>query len=361
MELTSISKKEKLLVLSIDRDNDIGEKAGIKGPIIGREAVLKAANSLGLADPEDTDFNALFETVRVYDELKKSLKPNSNNIQVAAITGDKDRGVKSGLEVGRQLDLLLKEYKATGAILVTDGKDDEHTIPLIQNKIPIKSIRRIIVRQADQLESSYFKIKDFLDESLDNPRFSSLIFGLPALMLILIGIFGIAGIRYVLVLLGVFLVIKWLKLEKHITGASEELQSSLSRRRFALFFVYMLGSVIGILGLYRGYTYIQSFIGRGLFEATAAFITSTIFIFWAAVVVGWSGRSAYKKSRSLGRILSVPIFGFAVALVLFGAADLIVTPSVTITSFLGYVVFGGLLIVLSVLIDKWSFLKAKNK
>ncbi len=356
MELTNISKKEKLLVLSVDRDNDLGEKAGIKGPIIGRDSVLKAANKLGLADPEDTDFNALFETVRVFDELSKP-ENKKIGIEIAAITGNKDRGIKSGFEIGRQLDSILKEYKATGVVLITDGSDDEHTIPLIQNKIPIKSIRRIIVRQADQLESSYFKIKDFLDESLDNPRFSSLIFGLPALILILIGIFGIAGIRYVLVLLGAFLVIKWLKLEKQITGASDELKSSLSRRRFALFFVYILGGVIGVLGFYRGYVYIQPFMEKGVFEAAAAFITSTIFIFWAAVVVGWLGRSAYKKAKNLGRILSVPIFGFAVSLVLFGAADLIVTPALAVTSFLMYVVLGGLLILLSVLVDKRPYLR----
>ncbi len=357
MDIQTISKNEKLLVLSVDRDNDIGEKTGVKGPVIGRDNVLNTANKLGLADPEDTDFNALFEAVRVLGELKKSFKPAKGEIQVAAITGDKDRGVKSGFEIGRQLDIILKQFKATGVVLITDGSDDEHTIPIIQNKVPIKSIRRIIVRQADQLESSYFKAKDFIEESLDNPRISSIIIGLPAVIILLLGLFGLAGLRYVFVILGAFLIIKWLKLEKHITDASEELRSSLTRRRFALFFVYILGGVTGILGFYRGYTSMQIFAEKGIFEAVAAFIYSSIFLFWIAVAVGWLGRSAYKKSRGLGRIVSVPIFSFAIFLVLFGGADLIITPAASITSFLFYVIIGGLLILLSVIADKMKLLK----
>ncbi len=353
----NLDKNEKLLVLSIDRDNDIGEKAGVKGPIIGRENVLEAANKLGLADPEDTDFNALFETVRVFDELGKSTSLKKTNIEVAAITGDRDRGIKSGFEIGRQLDILLKKYKATGVVLITDGSDDEHTIPLIQTKVPIKSIRRIVVRQADQLESSYFKVKDFIEESLDNPKISSIVIGLPAVIILLLGLFGLAGLRYVFIILGAFLIIKWLKLEKHITNASDELRSSLTRRRFALFFMYILGGVTGILGLYRGYTFMQLFAEKGIFESVAAFIHSAIFLFWIAITVGWLARRAYKKSKGLGRIISVPIFGFAVSLVLFGAADLIITPAASITSFLLYVIIGGLLILLSVIVDKTGVLK----
>src|SRR5438132_1208262 len=49
----------KTLVLCVDRDDDIGVKTGIRGPIVGREGNLAAATKLGLADPEDSDVNAL--------------------------------------------------------------------------------------------------------------------------------------------------------------------------------------------------------------------------------------------------------------------------------------------------------------
>lgn len=343
--------EEKLIILSVDRDDDIGQKTGIKGPIIGREAVLKAANKLGLADPEDTDFNALFEAIRIFDELKKTTKI----IEIAAITGNKDRDIKAGFEISRQLDHILKNYKATGAVLVTDGSDDEQTAPLIQSRIPIKSVKRVIVKQADQLESTYFKVKDFIDESLNNPKFASIVFGLPAIILIILGLFGLAGSRYVLLLLGAFFVIKWFKLEKHITGVSEELRSSLTKRRFAAFFVYILSGLIGVLGVYRGYIHMQGFVEKSLFEVVASFTSYSVFLLWIAVVVGWLGRSAYKKVKDLGRTLSIPIFSFAVALVAFGAADTIISPTLQLTPFLLYIVLSGMLILLSVVIDKVVF------
>ena len=45
----------KILVLCVDRDDDIGVKTGIKGPLVGRDDNLAAATKLGLADPEDSD------------------------------------------------------------------------------------------------------------------------------------------------------------------------------------------------------------------------------------------------------------------------------------------------------------------
>ena len=39
------------LVLPVDRDNDLGVKAGIRGPVIGRKATLRAVIKLGIADP----------------------------------------------------------------------------------------------------------------------------------------------------------------------------------------------------------------------------------------------------------------------------------------------------------------------
>src|SRR3989344_140235 len=109
------SSVEKVLVLCIDRDDDIGQKTGITGRIMGKDAVLNAANKLGLVDPEDTDFNALFDAVRVYEEVKKDQK-----VEVVAITGHKDRAIRSDTEITRQLEIVLDKTKATGVILVTD-------------------------------------------------------------------------------------------------------------------------------------------------------------------------------------------------------------------------------------------------
>ena len=49
--LFNMQRKEKILVLCVDRDNDLGDKAKVKGPVVGRDEILKAAGVLALADP----------------------------------------------------------------------------------------------------------------------------------------------------------------------------------------------------------------------------------------------------------------------------------------------------------------------
>ena len=60
---------DNLLVICVDRDNDLGKKAGVKGPVIGREKNLEAASKLALADPTESDANSIFAAVKKYDEV----------------------------------------------------------------------------------------------------------------------------------------------------------------------------------------------------------------------------------------------------------------------------------------------------
>jgi len=60
----SASAANKLLVICIDRDNDVGEKAGIVTPVVGRDACIEAAQRLALEDPEDADSNSIFAAIK---------------------------------------------------------------------------------------------------------------------------------------------------------------------------------------------------------------------------------------------------------------------------------------------------------
>ncbi len=53
-----------LLVIAIDRDNDLGRKTGIRSPVLGREPNVKAALELGLADPEESDTNTMLAAIK---------------------------------------------------------------------------------------------------------------------------------------------------------------------------------------------------------------------------------------------------------------------------------------------------------
>ena len=73
-EKTEGTTQKRILILCADRDGDLGSKAGIKTPLIGRDVNLDAAVSLALRDPEEADANAMFEAVSLHDQFLKENK-----------------------------------------------------------------------------------------------------------------------------------------------------------------------------------------------------------------------------------------------------------------------------------------------
>ncbi|MGI0068523.1 MAG: DUF373 family protein, partial [Thermoplasmata archaeon] len=140
------------LIVCIDRDDDLGRKTGIPGPVVGREAVLAAAERLGVADPGDTDTNAMFGAVQLYDELTRAHEA----VEVVVLTGATKVGHISDRKVAEQFDRVLKEHPATSAYLVSDGAEDEFLIPVLASRVKIDGVQRIHVRQSPSIESTYY-------------------------------------------------------------------------------------------------------------------------------------------------------------------------------------------------------------
>src|SRR3989442_15012608 len=107
----------KTLVLCVDRDNDIGAETGLQAPLIGRDQNLSAATKLGLADPEDSDGNALLSAVSIYDGLQR----DNTDAEGATICGDVRVGAVSDLVVTNQLDHLLEQLRPVRECLASDA------------------------------------------------------------------------------------------------------------------------------------------------------------------------------------------------------------------------------------------------
>ena len=343
--MAKVRKKDRILVLSVDRDNDIGEKTPLKGPFVGKAAVLDAAQKLGMADPEDSDLNAIFQAVRVYNETKRQYE-----CEVAVLTGDKNVGLHSDKVITKQFSDVLRNFSADYVVLVTDGMEDEYVMPIIQSKVPILSVSRVVVKQAEQLESSYYKLKDFVEESLENPKFARLVFGLPAISLILYATFGFDGWRAILGLLGAYLFIKGFKLERFVYGAADEMRSSFTRRRFA-FFMYTLAILLGVFATYKGYEVLGSWLSVGIFETASAFVAASVYFYFLSGTAAWFGRSLSHRKRSGRKIMAVPVFGFAISVVIYNATQLILIPELSIMSFLFSILFGFGLLFLALLLE----------
>ena len=182
------------LILAIDRDDDFGKKAGVEGPVIGREECIDAALKLSLADPEDSDANVVYAAVKLYDELKHS--GEFEDVEVALITGDPKVGVKSDMELARQLEEVLERFPADGIITVTDGAEDEQIFPIITSRVPIISSHRVVVKQSEGIETTYYVLYRYLKEIMSDPGVAKIVLGIPGMVILFYGLARLLSVVY---------------------------------------------------------------------------------------------------------------------------------------------------------------------
>ena len=253
-----MSKLVKTLVICVDRDNDIGEKAGLETPVIGREASLSAATKLALADSEDSDINAIFEAIGIYERLSSG--EEGDEAEVVLVAGDKNVGIESDRKIGKELDEVLSKSWADSAILVSDGAEDELIIPIIQSRVKIDSVRRVVVRQSEPLESTFYVIKRLFED----PKFSRTF--LPPIGLIFIALFisfmvGQPGLAVGLIFgfIGIYLLLKGFGLENLMREFINTVKQSIYSGRISFvsyicaIVLLLVGTVKGVAGSYEYY------------------------------------------------------------------------------------------------------------
>jgi putative membrane protein len=318
------------LVLSVDRDDDIGWKAKVESPAIGRAACLKAANTLALADPEDSDVNAIFSAVKIYDELTE----NGEETAIAVIAGNHLHMIEGDRRIAASLEQVIKETQATNCILVTDGAEDEYVIPIIQSKIPVSSIRRVIVNQMPNLEGTYYILKKFFDD----PKISRMIFiplGLAMLLYAIAYLLDAPGIATIIVVgvIGGYLLYKGFGFDEIVHSIIDALRISLSRGRFS-FVTYTTTILLIIIGFTVGFINVLKFYSTdsslGLLLYLMTFIYGSIewFIFAGLVTSVGVIIDVYANEReALGKVIVFPFFVIALGFILYAASVYIISVS----------------------------------
>lgn len=183
------SSHNRLLVICVDRDNDVGDKAGISTPAVGRDACISAAQRLALEDPEDADPNTIFAAVKTYDNLVSS----GYEAQVITVAGVARRGVDADQKVAKEIKSVLREFAADGAVVVSDGEDDESVIPSIQAILPVISVQRVVMRVSRSVEYSYAVFGRYLKKIAYDPKYSKFFLGVPGILLLIAGIGTLMG------------------------------------------------------------------------------------------------------------------------------------------------------------------------
>ena len=215
--------QKRILILCVDRDADIETKAGIKTPILGRTANLDAAVALALKDPEEADANTMFEAVRLSDRLQTDKKPDET-FEVATISGSELGGVNADRKLVNELNTVTDSFNATEVVLVTDGYTDEAILPLVQSRVPVSSIRRIVIKHSESIEETAAVFSKYLRMLVDDPRYSRIALGVPGILFLVYGILALAGFtisNYLLaiaIILGGLMLIKGFGIDKNIRG-----------------------------------------------------------------------------------------------------------------------------------------------
>ncbi|CDK41138.1 DUF373 family protein [Halorubrum sp. AJ67] len=319
-----------LLVLCVDLDDDLGRKTGIPTPVIGDEDVTEAAVALATADPEDSDVNVLFQGVNVHDELAAE----GEVVEVAAVTGVDGPDVKANRAVGQEVDRVLAELSTgeeVSAVVITDGAQDESVLPVIRSRMPIDGMRRVVVRQAQDLESLYYTIKQVL---ADPETRGTILIPLGVLLLIyplvvVANLFDVAGAAVLGILsgaVGLYSLFRGLGLEETVDGAAESVRNVLYTGRVTLV-TYVVALALIVVGGVQGIDTVDAV--RGVQggslaggTALAAFVHG--FVQWLSVagVTSSLGQitDEYLAGRFRWRYLNAPFYVVSIAVVLFAVS-----------------------------------------
>jgi putative membrane protein len=271
----------KTLVLNVDRDDDFGRKAQIKSPIIGINDNIDAAIKLGQVDPEDSDINAIFSAISIY----KSLISEKKDADIATICGHMNVGIKSDEIITQQLDEVIAKTKVDNVILITDGAEDEYVLPIIQSRIKILSINRIVVKQSKELEDTYYRLIKLLDDEKIQKQFV-----LPIALVLIVWAFFVlvgmaaSGLGAILLTLGIYLLIRVYKLERNLFLALREIKIGFLTGRLSIFTNIIAVAIIIANGIMAYYNVINT-----TFKPDVLALPTLFFIFniiWGIVIAG---------------------------------------------------------------------------
>ncbi len=236
------------LVVCVDRPGDIPRQTGLRTPVAGWEAVQSLVVEMGIADPEDSAVNCLLEALRV----TRDLRDEDDDAVVAAVSGSGD-GVSADRSLAEQLDDLIERYDPDSAVVVIDSAEDERVVPIVESRLQVDAVDRVVVRQARDLESTYYLLKQFLaDEELRQTVLVPLgivLLVFPALMMVT-GSLAVAAAAITAVI-GLFVLYKGLSVDAYLAQVSAQARDALYSGRVSIV-TYVVAGGLAAIGVFAG-------------------------------------------------------------------------------------------------------------
>lgn len=293
---TMSGQPERLLILCIDRDDDLGAKTNLQTPIVGRDAAIAAATKLVMADPEEADANTIFAAVKKHDELAAK----GTACEVVLVCGDVRRGFDADRRVGIEIQNVIKGSEYTGIVLVSDGGEDEQVIPIIQSFMPIVSVQRVTVKHSQRVEETYQVLGRYLRMLVFDPHYSRWSLGVPGLIFILAGILIVSGhsldaeLVTLLILGGAFFT-RGFSIDRTVAGMLQRGPTGYMR-----LFSMVASVLVVIVGVFTGYSSMVSHVCSTAGGAPSCFQQSAGQLIGGSLNLVWSGIAIY----AIGALLS---------------------------------------------------------
>ena len=326
---------KKTLVLVVDRDDDFGVKGKVNTPVIGVQNCLDAATAFGIADPEDSDLNALFAAVSVCLEIQE----DGHEADVALICGDEKVGHRSDLALVAQLEEVLDEIQPDSVVLVGDGAEDEYIYPIISSRAHVDSVRKVYVKQSPGIEGSFYIITKMLSDPGKRKRFLvplgfiivllSLFFIMPALLVYssdhdintLASMSGSLAFFFI----GVVLILYGYNVSELYQEFRKNLISSLAGDTTRLLFLCVSLSIVLLMAVWN-YVEVNGLYITSVFQWILYYFTSLVWPIVIAIMVYVVGQiiQDYQTSKTVKLSLVFGCIGVVnLGLVLTGVLDLI--------------------------------------
>jgi putative membrane protein len=274
---------EKKLIIYIDIDDDLG-KIGISTPIIGENNVKEVINIASEKIPTDSDFNTLVVAYNIY----KKMKNQGENVEIVLLTGDTNGGLEAQMKFSMKLDKVLNELKPDSVIVVFDSPEDSKAIPIIQSRVKVIGIERVLVEQYRSVEETYVLLGRYLRKALSDPRYSRIFLGVPGLILLISSILSILNLSsyagpIILLIIGIVMLARGLRIDEMIENWWE------SSSIMVVATILSLSSlIVGSVNLYLSYQQLRDlsisniatlaliFLPYGVFSITVLFISKAI-------------------------------------------------------------------------------------
>jgi putative membrane protein len=306
------------LVVCVDRTGDISRKTGLRTPVAGWEAVQSLVTDMGVADPEDSGVNCLLEALRV----TRDLRDGDDDAVVAAVSAEGE-GVSADRSIASQFDDLVERYDPDSCVLVVDSAEDERVVPIVESRIQVDAVDRVVVRQARDLESTYYLLKQFLgDEEMRQTilvPIGIVLLVFPALMM-LTGSLAVAAASITTVI-GLFLLYKGLGVDDYVAAVPGQARDALYSGRVSIV-TYVVAVGLALVGVFAGAIELSDLAGTTP-ELLAAMVFTYYSIPWVALgaLAASAGRlfdEFIRREEVRTSFLNLPFGVLAVALVVRG-------------------------------------------